>query len=334
MVGFGNTARRIFARRLCAAAFALWASAALTAGPMHGDDMARRVEALDPTHVSQMDVRDVLSRVPAPRIILLQGSAAFVSMQPFAQFLIAMGYPEERLRNPADGSLSRSSFGSSAELAGTLAWYYEHEGMMPMLIGHSQGGMLVIKTLHELAGEFSDRIPVWNPIAGQALPREWILDPASGVERPVVGLKVPYAAAIATGKLMRLVLGQWSMLPLLRKIPDTVDDFTGFTVEWDAIAGTFPGSEPYAATGTAHVRNVILPSSYLHVDLPRTQHLAANGLTRAWIEAYAPGTDLATAPAADAADTSNLLHAADVWYSVKKHWCTEAQRVMRARNAD
>jgi hypothetical protein len=28
-------------------------------------------------------------------------------------------------------------------------------------------------------------------------------------------------------------------------------------------------------------------------------------------------------------DTTNLLHAADIWYSVKKHWCLEAQRLLR-----
>ena len=29
-------------------------------------------------------------------------------------------------------------------------------------------------------------------------------------------------------------------------------------------------------------------------------------------------------------DTANLLHAADIWFSVKKHWCLEAQRLVRA----
>ncbi len=63
-------------------------------------------------------------------------------MAPFAEFLIAMGYPAERLRNPRDGRLSYSSFGDSRRLAGSIAWHYEREGLMPMIIGHSQGGML------------------------------------------------------------------------------------------------------------------------------------------------------------------------------------------------
>ena len=132
---------------------------------------------------------------------------------------------------------------------------------------------------------------------------------------------------------MRVILGQWSMLPLLRKIPDTVTDFTGFTIEWDAIAGTFPGSEPYAATGTAKVRNVILPATYVHIDLPRTRHLAADEITRSWIERYEPGADPATLPGEGDAASANLLHAADIWYSVKKHWCLEAQRMVRTSSS-
>jgi hypothetical protein len=70
-------------------------------------------------------------------------------MKPFAQFLIAMGYPEDRIRNPRDGAHSEKSFADSARIAGTLAWYYETEGLRPRMIGHSQGGMLAIRILYE-----------------------------------------------------------------------------------------------------------------------------------------------------------------------------------------
>ena len=128
-----------------------------------------RILALDPEQISAMEVRDVLSRAPAPRIISLQGSLTWITMQPFAEYLVVMGVPEERLRNPANGTLSYSSFADSEKLAGTLAWYYENEGMMPMLIGHSQGGMLVIRVLHEFAGAFHDAIEVWNPRTGESV---------------------------------------------------------------------------------------------------------------------------------------------------------------------
>ena len=296
--------------------------------------LAARVLALDPERLSDADVRDLLSHAPAPRIILLQGSLAFVTMQPFGEFLVAMGYPEERIRNPRDGTLSYSSFGSSETLAGILAWYAEREGMVPVLIGHSHGGMLVVRTLHELAGDFAAAIPVWDPLTDAALPRTTFVDPVTGVERPVIGLKVAYASAIATGKLPRLLLFQWTMLSRLRRIPDTVVAFTGFSIAFDPIAGDFGGSDPYVAIGTALVRNVLLPASYSHIGIPKTRHLAANAVTRAWIDAYAPAAEPPALPADVDADAANLVHAADIWHSVKKNWCLEAQRSIRAQRRE
>ena len=290
-----------------------------------------RILALDPEHISAAEVQQVLARAPAPRIISLQGSVALVTMAPFAEYLIAMGYPEERLRNPRDGALSYSSFVDSARLAGMLAWYYEHEGMVPMLIGHSQGGMIVVRVLHELAGSFSESLPVWNPLRDQAEPRTAVIDPLSGKERPVVGLKVPYAAAIATGTLPRLLLGQWTMLSRLHRIPDSVEEFSGYSLAWDPIAGNFGSAEPYQATGTAQVRNVALPPAASHIGLPLAKPLALDPVVRAWIDDYVPGPSVPPPPAGARVDLANLVHAADIWYSVKKHWCLEAQRLVHAR---
>ena len=299
-------------------------------GPEPDPAVAVRLLALDPDHVSPREVADVLAHVPAPRIVLLQGSLAPVTMEPFAEFLIGMGYPQDRLRNPRDGSYSSSSFADSRQVAGALAWYYESEGTRPLLIGHSQGGMLTIRVLYELAGAFGDAIPVWNPVTDAALPRTTFVDPLNGESRPVVGLKLPYAAAIATGKLARILLGQWTMLDKLRHIPDTAEEFTGFAIEWDVIAGLFPRSDPYVATGSAAVRNVILPAAYTHIGLPDARHLAADPVTRAWIDAYAPGGG-APIPEGGDVDTTNLLHAADIWYSVKRHWALEARRLVAAK---
>ncbi len=229
--------------------------------------------------------------------------------------------------------MSRNSFGDSEQLAGELAWYYESDGMMPMLIGHSQGGMLAIKVLYELNGSFHREIPVWNPLTGQPEQRTSIVDPLTGLERPVVGLKVPYVAALATGKLPRFLLGQWTMMGKLRAIPDTVEEFTGFSIEWDMIAGTPPGSEEYHADGTAQVRNVELPAATSHIRMPRTRYLTRNAATRAWIDDYDPAAAQPALPEGPDVDSANIVHAADIWYSVKKHWCIEAQRLIRARRA-
>jgi hypothetical protein len=292
-------------------------------------ELGVRLRDLDPDHVDAAAVRDVLARVPAPRVLLFQGSVPLVTMTPVAEFLIAMGYPASRLVDPVHGGYSRSSYADAARLAGEIAWHYERDGVRPVLIGHSQGGMIAIRILHELAGGFRDELPVWDPASDAPAARTTIIDPLTGGERPVRGLSVAYAAALATGMLPRLLLGQWDMIRRLRQIPDSVDDFVGFIVPYDPIAGTLDGGSPYAATGRARVRNVTLPASYRHISLPDIAHLAADPVTRAWIERFSPA---AVPPPPDAgADTTNLLHAAILWHDVKKHWCIEAQRLDAAR---
>jgi hypothetical protein len=111
------------------------------------------------------------------------------------------------------------------------------------------------------------------------------------------------------------------MLSRLRAVPDTVRDFTGFRIEGDLIAGDF-GDDPYVAQGSAHVRNVTLPASYSHIGAARAEHLAADPVTRAWIDAWRPDR---AAPIPEGHDTTNILHAADIWYGVKRAWCIEAR---------
>src|SRR4030042_5649992 len=184
-------------------------------------ELEARVLSLNPDAISEREVAEVLSKCPAPRIFCLDGSVPIVTMESFGRFLVLMGYPEASIRNPGNGSYSYSSYRSSAEMAGRIAWYYEKEGMRPMVIGHSQGGMLSVKILHELAGAFREEIEVTNPYSGQSENRHFITDPLTGKECPVVGLQLSFASAIATGKGMRFVLAQWGMLNRIRKLPDT-----------------------------------------------------------------------------------------------------------------
>lgn len=327
--------RAAFACALCAAVGAVAVAAAAAVEPVDAQT-AQRLLALDPQHISERDVREVLARVPAPRIIALHGSVPIHTMAPFAEFLAAMGYPLERLRNPATGELTYSSFTDSREIAGAIAWHYERDGVMPVLIGHSQGGMVVVKVLQDLAGASGAQLAVWDPVHGRAEDRSSIVDPLSGVERPVVGLKVPYAAALATGRTMRVLLGQWEMAARLRSVPDSVQEFTGYFIAWDLIAGSGPDaahSDPYRATGRAQVRNVMLPADYGHLSLPLARHLAEDPRTRRWVSGFDPNLQEAAPPLLPGADVRNIVHAADIWFSVKKHWCLEAQRYVRAGRA-
>src|SRR6185437_12318099 len=145
-------------------------------------------------------------------------------------FLIRMGYPERAVRDPGTHDTSHSPYESSIDLAGEIAWCYEHEGVRPMMIGHSQGGMQLVKVLYELDGKFDDRIDVFNPLTQSAEDRTTIVDPLTGKTRPVIGLKLSYASAVGAGGVALLLPNQWGMATRLYDIPDTVVDFTGFAL--------------------------------------------------------------------------------------------------------
>jgi len=299
--------------------------------------LEERILALDPERISGDDVRTTLAAGPAPRIVSLHGGIypVHLAMESFAEFLIGMGYPEAKLRHPGDGRLSHSPYEDSERIAGLIAWYYEQEGMRPLVIGHSQGGIQAVKVLYEFAGAFTDRIPVWNPLTDQAEDRFTIIDPLTGLERPVVGLRLGYVSAVGAGGAALLLPNQWRMAGRLRTIPDTVEDFTGYTIGLDLVAWDLPGFtavSAYHGEKGVRIRNVSLPAYYSHVVVPVTAYLAKDAKMREWIDEYRPehvNGDLALPDGPN----DNLLWAADVWYDVKKHWCLEAQRLIRAKRA-
>jgi hypothetical protein len=344
------------ANALCAAAFALLLGACATSlqrveptAPAPGSVLQSfsadhaledRVLALDPGHISAEDVHSTLAAMPAPQLILLHGGVypVHIAMTSFAEFLISMGYPEKRIHRAdreRDSPYSYSPYQESTELAGLIAWHYEHDGVRPLMIGHSQGGTQAVKVLYDLAGASGPEIAVWNPIIDAPEARTTIVDPLTGATRPVVGLAIPYVSAVGVGVAAVLMPNQWSMVARVRSIPDSVEDFTGFAIAIDLAAGTFPGARGisnFHANGKAKVRNVILPWWYSHVLVPVSADLATSEALRKWIDAYAPDKpDLAeTLPEGP---TGNIWWAADVWYSIKQHWCLEAQRLIRAQRA-
>ena len=297
-----------------------------------------RIMALDPERVSDKDIREVLAGAPAPRLITIHGGLLPLegSLASFADFLVGMGYPRASVKNPRDGSAAFGYYVSSEKLSGVLAWYYEREGLRPILIGHSQGGIQVVKVLYRLAGDSAKNIPVWNPVTWEAEERCDFLDPLTGRATPVVGLRIPYASAVVSGGLGRALPNQWEMNGKLRDIPDSVEEFTGFQKGLDALGGDFLGYGPannYKATGRACVRNVRLPAAYGHTNIPRTSHLLKSRQIKDWINNYRPSGEPVETPELNVtfdSDSSHILWAADVWFSLKKHWVLELQRLLRA----
>ncbi len=299
-------------------------------------DAEDRILAIDPLHVTEADVRGPLANAPAPRVMLLHGGIypVHLIMISFGHFLVGMGYPEAAIRDPGTRAWSYSPYEQGAHLTGLLAWQYEHDGMRPMMVGHSQGGMQAIKVLQQLDGRFGNEIAVVNPWTQAAEARTTIVDPLTGRTRPVLGLSAAYASVVGAGGAAYLLPNQWDMIGKLRQIPDTVGEFTGFFIAIDLIAWNFPGineQEVFRGVGTAQVRNLELPATYSHVLLPAVQELAKDPDTRARLNAYAPGK--AGEGGLEDDRLTGALWAADVWYSIKKNWVIELQRLIRAKRA-
>ena len=150
-----------------------------------------------------------------------------------------------------------------------------------------------------------------------------------------MGIQLSYATAVGSGGITRFLPNQWSMLPKLRRVPDSVEEFTGFYMGLDLFGGDFFGFGPsntYEPNGTAKVRNVRLPTGYNHITVPVTRHLAASQEIRDWINNYQP-TEEPELTVTFKSSSTNILWAADVWHSIKKHWCLEVQRLIRAKRA-
>jgi hypothetical protein len=301
-------------------------------------EMRQRIMALDPEHVTDEDIHEALIGAPAPKIINIHGGLLPIesSMTSFAEFLIGMGYPRASIQNPRDGSYVFGYYVSSAKISGVIAWYYEHNGLRPMIVGHSQGGIQAVKILYKLAGDSTEKIPVWNPLTWKAEPRHEFIDPLTGCLRGVVGLRLPFATAVVAGGLGRALPNQWQMNGKLRKIPDSVEEFTGFQKGMDILGGDYLGYGPgndYKSSGKAVVRNVRLPATYAHSTIPRTSHLLKSQQLKDWINNYQPSQDPVATPQLEVvfdADSSHVLWAADVWHSIKKHWVLELQRLLQA----
>jgi len=301
-----------------------------------GNALEERILALNPEHLGAAEVA-TLAAGPTPHIILLHGGIypVHLAMESFGEFLVGMGYPEKNIRDLGTGEWSYSPYDSSARLAGLVVWYYEHDGLRPMLVGHSQGGLHAVKIIKELAGQRAERLSPWNPVTGKTEDRTTITDPLTGKERPVIGTSVAYASVVGAGGWALALPHQWESLDTLRRIPDNVDEFTGYFIGVDFFALSFPGNpldRRYENSGKANVRNVELPATYNHVMVPATRELAQDAQVRDWINAFVPGNN----PDATMLPAEAQLHviwAADVWYSIKKHWCLEAQALIRARRA-
>jgi hypothetical protein len=117
--------------------------------------------------------------------------------------------------------------------------------------------------------------------------------------------------------------------------PRFVEEFTGLEgpTSWAAISDTARVTITYPKGQQCSQRAIALTCSY-H-SIPYTSHLLKSQQIKNWINNYQPRCGSVEAPDLDVqfdADSSHILWAADVWYSIKKHWVLELQRLIRAKS--
>jgi hypothetical protein len=295
-----------------------------------------RILALNPEHVTESDVRNILAGAPAPNIINIHGGIRNVQdrLKNFSKFLVGLGYPDDAIRLRSTGGYTISCYYDAELFAGIAAWFYEREGMRPMILGHSQGGFQAIKALQLLAGQSGDQVSVWSPLTWKPEDRTTITDPLTGKMRPVVGLRLSYVGSLGAGGIARVLPNQWDMLMSLRTVPDNVDEFTGFYLGFDLLGGDYLGFGPsnhFKSAGRGKVRNVDLPLGYSHAHTPELTKLLGNRAAIDWIYQYVP-SEHPTEPE-NIGDVKGIIFGADVWKSVRRHWVIELQRLIRARQA-
>ncbi|MEE9256351.1 MAG: hypothetical protein V3V56_04200, partial [bacterium] len=145
----------------------------------HNLKLARRILALDPLNIGPAEVKETLSKGPAPWIMPISPAfpAQFIFKDLF-KFLIDMGYPPGRIGDPRSDDFALSYRERSETIAGMAAWMYERDGMSPMLVGWSAGGITAMAALHDLnrpAGE--SELRVVSGLTGEAENRGWVRDP-------------------------------------------------------------------------------------------------------------------------------------------------------------
>jgi len=128
---------------------------------------------------------------------------------------------------------------------------------------------------------------------------------------------------------------QWDMYERLRSIPDTVEEFTAFHILGDPFGGDLLGIDAnrFLPNGKAEVRNVALPSDYNHVSVIYTEHLIESEQIRNWINDDYVASEQPKLNTTFESSTENILYAAEVWHSIKKHWVLELQRLIKANQS-
>lgn len=308
-------------------------------------DLAKKILSLDPNNITDADVRETLSKGPAPWILALAPlppwSEEFVAT---ARFFVDMGYPVDRIGDPRMNQYKIFWREKSEVIAGMAAWLYENDGMNPILVGWSGGGIMTVVVLHELHNTTGkSQVRVINARTGKAENRSWVKDPYTKRRRPISSLRFSFAASLAAGGLGRVVQDEvWAIVKGLHLIPDSVEEFVGFhspedTLGTDAVF-TSPeeliSANTFRPIGKAKVRSIIGDRSYEHFNVVHCEKLSDNSKGRNWVSTFRPNPgyklhNFQNTNKYSWVSGKRNIWCGEVWYGIKKHWALQAQRVAR-----
>ncbi len=309
-------------------------------------DLVKRILALDPANISEADIRETLSKGPAPWILALAPlppwSEEFVAQ---IKFLMDMGYPLGRIGDPRKKAYKIFWREKPEIIAGMAAWLYEKDGMNPIVVGWSGGGIMTVVVLHEMGNSTGkSRVQVINARTGRAERRNWVIDPYTEEKRPITSLRFSFAASLAAGGLGRVVQDKiWAIEKGLHMVPDSVEEFVGFHSPEDSLGTDAVGSSPdvlarantFRPMGKAKVRSLIGDKSYGHFDVVHCEWLSEDSEGRKWVSSFRPDAgyglrDFQKSAKIPWIQGKQNIWCGEMWYGIKKHWTLQAQRVARS----
>ena len=291
----------------------------------------RALHALDCDRLDGSEASVALAGLPAPRIVILHGSVPIVTMEPFARFLIGWAIREASLRDPSDGSLTQSSFGGQRGAGGHAGLVLrarrpaaDADRTQPGRHARDAHAARARRGLLRPSRRWSTRSRA-RPCRA---PRSAI--PYTGASGPSWA-SVSFAAAIATGKLAARAARP---VDDARQAAPRARQHRGIHGLRDRLGSRSPATGPRRsptsppaapACATCCCRRATAISARRSPSICRQQDAHPGIRDRA-------GGPMRPPPRCRGgiADLRNLELAADLWYSVRHHWCTEGQRRLRA----
>ena len=197
-----------------------------------------------------------------------------LAMKSFGNFLVDMGYPEERIRDPYDGTWSHSPYEDAERLAGIARLVlrtgrHAADDHRSQPGGHA-GGQDPARPLQRRLRRARSRVEPphrFSPRSGAFHRRSAY----RGSSNRWWACAVAYVSRSARAAPRSCCPINGASSASCRTIPDTVDEFVGYSIALDMWAWTVPGvdaTRKFTNGGQVNIRNVTFDVENSHVIVP------------------------------------------------------------------